>query len=268
MDTFVDERDYRLLGQDKYTFYILRQIMGGETALLRSDHERLIVCFTGHPYPVWIWTPDNASDSDMERAYQLCKDNGLLSGGYHFNMKYSLAEYFTRRADADGMKMKISMNMYAYDCLNPVEPQATDGTLYRCEDSDLEELVNFLEVFHNEVGIDRKDKEGYREDARGYINSGNMYFWKDAKGRNAACCKYAPTGDMASVNLVYTHPRLRRRHYAENLVYQVTLKIIQEGYIPMLYTDADYAASNACYEKIGYVLRGKLCTIDVSMGVC
>ena len=29
----------------------------------------------------------------------------------------------------------------------------------------------------------------------------------------------------------------------------------------MLYTDADYAASNACYEKIGYVLRGKLCTI-------
>jgi len=25
--------------------------------------------------------------------------------------------------------------------------------------------------------------------------------------------------------------------------------------------DADYVASNACYEKIGYVLRGKLCTI-------
>ena len=41
----------------------------------------------------------------------------------------------------------------------------------------------------------------------------------------------------------------------------LTEAAIDAGYVPMLYTDADYAASNACYEKIGYVLRGKLCTI-------
>ncbi len=31
----------------------------------------------------------------------------------------------------------------------------------------------------------------------------------------------------------------------------------------MLYTDADYVVSNAWYEKIGYILRGNLCTIGV-----
>ena len=31
----------------------------------------------------------------------------------------------------------------------------------------------------------------------------------------------------------------------------------------MLYTNADYAASNACYRKLGYVLRGKLCSVAV-----
>ena len=66
---------------------------------------------------------------------------------------------------------------------------------------------------------------------------------------------------MATINLVFTRPEFRRRHYAENLVYQVTKIATDLGYVPMLYTDADYAASNACYEKIGYVLRGKLCTI-------
>ena len=60
---------------------------------------------------------------------------------------------------------------------------------------------------------------------------------------------------------MYTHEEYRRRHYAENLVYQVSQMAKDAGYMPMLYTDADYAASNACYEKIGYVLRGKLCTI-------
>ena len=50
-------------------------------------------------------------------------------------------------------------------------------------------------------------------------------------------------------------------HYAENLVYQVTRLVTEKGFTPMLYTDADYAASNACYTKVGYQCRGRLCTI-------
>ena len=33
------------------------------------------------------------------------------------------------------------------------------------------------------------------------------------------------------------------------------------GYLPVVYTDADYAASNECYKKIGYRLNGRLCTL-------
>ncbi len=53
----------------------------------------------------------------------------------------------------------------------------------------------------------------------------------------------------------------RIKHYAENLVYTVTELARAEGYLPMLYTDADYIASNACFEKIGYIRRGELCTV-------
>ena len=88
-----------------------------------------------------------------------------------------------------------------------------------------------------------------------------MYFWVDEEGRKVASCQYAPTGNMASLNLVYTRKEYRRKHYAEHLVYQVTKIAQTSGYIPMLYTNADYVASNACYEKIGYVMRGKLCTL-------
>ena len=71
MDAFVDERDYRLLENDKYTFFVLGRIMGGKCDLLLTDHERLIVCFSCNPYPVWIWTPDEAaefSSGKIERA--------------------------------------------------------------------------------------------------------------------------------------------------------------------------------------------------------
>ena len=61
--------------------------------------------------------------------------------------------------------------------------------------------------------------------------------------------------------LLYTKPEERRKHYALHLVYQVTRKAKDMGLTPMLYTDAEYPASNACYQKIGYALRGALCTL-------
>ena len=56
MDHFVDERGYKLLEGDKYTFFVLRRIMDGPCKLLLSDHERLIICFSTEPFPTWIWT--------------------------------------------------------------------------------------------------------------------------------------------------------------------------------------------------------------------
>lgn len=262
MDAFVDERDYRLLSGDKYTFSVLARIIGGDNSLLLSDHEKMIVCFTGLPFPVWIWMPDGASADEMERAYQLAKDNGFLDGRHRFNIKYETAEYFMNRAGADGLELSVTTNLYAYDCLDPVAPAIeTDGEIHQCTEEDLDELTDFFEMFHDAVGIDKESREQYRIEANDGIKAGNVFFWKNAAGRSVASCSWHPVNDMASVGLVYTREDERRKHYAEHLVYQVTMMIKDKGLIPMLYTDADYAASNACYEKIGYVLRGKLCTI-------
>ena len=257
-----DERDLKLLDNDRYTFFVLRRILGGDCKLFISDHEKLIICYTGEPFPVWIWTRDEAKEDEMEKAYTLALENGLLDGKHTFNLKYDLAQYFIKRASKDGISLKILINMFAYDCPDPVAPtDKCDGSIYRCSENDVDELISFLDLFHKEIGIDQKDMEGYRKDAIAFIDTGRMFLWKDESGKNVASAKYAPNGDMASINLVYTRNECRRKHYAQNLVYQVTMLAKKEGYLPMLYTNADYIASNACYEKIGYVLRGKLCTI-------
>lgn len=262
MDSFVDERDLKILENDRYTFFVLRHVIGGRCKLLLTDHERLILCFSDHPYPVWIWTPDDASEAEMERAYQLASEHSLLNGAYRFNLKYDLAEFFIQRAAADGKSLSVCMNMFAYDCRTPVRPdRLADGSIHRCGIGDLDELVDFIDLFQKETGIDENDRDGYRRDAEAFIHTGTTFFWQNEQGEHVASCKYATNGNMASINLVFTRPEFRRKHYAQNLVYQVTKLALDAGYVPMLYTDADYAASNACYEKIGYVLQGKLCTI-------
>lgn len=77
MDSFVDERDFQILEDDKYTFFMLRRIIGGKCKLLLTDHERLIICYTSAPFPIWIWTPDDASREEMEKAYQIAAEHSF-----------------------------------------------------------------------------------------------------------------------------------------------------------------------------------------------
>ncbi|MBE5959180.1 MAG: GNAT family N-acetyltransferase [Lachnospiraceae bacterium] len=264
MDNYVDERDYRLLEDDKYTFFVLGRIMGGDCRILLTDHERMIICHSNNPFPVWIWTPDNATEAEMEEVYQLTNDIFPFDKGYTFNIKYELAEYFIKRADEEEKKLTIKINMFAYDCLNLLEPEGNvEGKVHQCTVDDIEEITEIYDLFQRETGIGHQSYEQNRANAEYSVNNNNIFFWEDGKGEHVASCTYRPNGngELASIELVYTREDARRKHYAENLVYNITKKAQDEGYVPMLYTNADYVASNACYEKIGYVLRGKLCTV-------
>ena len=262
MDNHVSERDIELLESDKYTFFVLGRVMTGECGFLRTDHKSVIICYTCQPFPLWIWTADGIADDWKEEIYQIVRENFLAKGEYRINLKYELAQYFLPRAKQDGFDLSIITNMHAYDCPRPVEPEIrADGQLYQCRQQDADELAEFIFSMSDELNIDRKSLEEFREDARQEIETGTAYFWKNSEGINVCSCKYTPNGQMASINRVFTRPQYRRRHYAQNLVYAVTKIVRDQDMMAMLYTDADYEASNACYEKIGYVLRGKLCTI-------
>ena len=262
MDNFVDERDYELLNKDRHTFSVMIRIIGLDCKIRLTDHKDIILCYSGEPFPIWIWTEDDASEEVMERAYQTVKDCSLLDGEHNFNLKYSLADYFIKRAEKDGLSLSIKTNMFAYECPVSIPPKTeTDGKIHKCTMEDLDVLTDFYEMMHDAIGIDKESREQYRINAEEAIKNGTVYLWENSAGEFVSSCKWMPVQNMASINLVYTREEHRRHHYAEHLVYQVTEIARSAGYMPKLYTDADYTASNACYEKIGYVLRGKLCLI-------
>ena len=262
MDHTVDERDFRLLAGDRYTFSVLSRVLHYPCRVLRSDHERLILCHTTDPYPVWIWTPDDLTQADCARAWQLAKESCPLREGYRYNLKYDLAAAFTALAAKEGLRAGIVTNLFAYDCPAPIAPAApADGGLYRCTMADAEEAAQLIDNFHEDVAQDRSSMEHCRRLAQQRIEGAGFYLWKNAAGETVACCSLNGEDGLGCVGSVYTKPEYRRRHYAQHLVYHVTRIAADMGLMPMLYTDADYAASNACYEKIGYVLRGKLCTV-------
>lgn len=262
LENFVDERDFKLLENDKYSFAVLNRVIGGKCELLLSDHKRVIICFTGQPFPVWIWTSEDLSEKEKKKIYEVVKEQSLLNGKYRFNLKYNLAEFFIKTAFEEGKQMAILMNMFAYEGKDLIEPaKRADGNIHHCGINDIYELAEFISLFNRELKTNKNGKEGCLSDASRLIETGNVFLWRNAQGESVASCNYVPDGNLASVSFVFTKPMFRRRHYAINLVYEVSKIIMKSGYLPHLYTDADNTASNTCYEKIGYVLRGKLCTI-------
>ena len=264
MDHFTDERDQRLLACDRYTFEVLARILREPCALVRSDHERLVICHSDARHPVWVWTPDGASEADMVRAWDEVQAARPFREGWRYNLKYALAGFFIERARTEGIALETVMRLFAYDCPELIEPaHRADGGLYTCGEGDLEEAFEFIRRFHAAIGEAEIDDAYCRGRAEEYVARRAFFLWKDMEGRPVACCSVKPDGELASIGNVYTDPRFRRRHYAQSLVYEVTKIVMAQGRAPMLYTDADYAASNACYSAIGYVRRGGLCTIGI-----
>lgn len=267
MDPFVTEHDFALLARERCVFSVLDSILRGPCAIVRSDHKSLILCHSTPPYPVWIWTRDALTEAEREAAWRLTEACCPLSAGYRLMMKYELADCFLERSREDGLRVGISRQLFAYDCPLPRKPErGADGGPYLCLPEDAAEAALLLSRFYAEIGEHCPPEAAVLEKTRQKIDGHALFFWKDAAGKTVACSGWRHNQGLATITDVYTLPEARRRHYAQNLVYALTGQARDAGFLPTLYTNANYAASNACYQKIGYVLRGKLCTLSLLEG--
>lgn len=262
MDDFFNEEDCRLLDEDIFTFQVLQRIMSENCKLKLTDHKNFILCYSTPPFPVWIWTENDIDEDTKEQIWSVLKQHDLVNNNINFNVKYDFSEFLANKAKEDNLSLRIVTNMLAYECKKPIEPHVlADGRVYKCTIDDLEEYVQIKKAFHDAIKLDQKDDEGYWNDAKNELESIPVYFWKNNNGETVAACDVRVDGELACVGQVYTPPQHRRKHYAENVVYSATKEVFDKGLIPTLYTNADYAASNKCYQKVGFEIRGSLCMV-------
>ena len=79
MDSFVTETDFYLLQNDKYTFFVLARILHGNCNFVASNHKTFIICHSCEPFPLWIWTSDDISQSEKEEIYKILDKNSFLT---------------------------------------------------------------------------------------------------------------------------------------------------------------------------------------------
>ena len=248
-----DVRDVPLLEDELCTFSMLHRILSQACEKTVTDHARLILCHSAAPFPVWVWLPKDAGGDELARAYRLMREE---FPGCTFNVGRVLGEY----AAAQGMGVSMRMNAYACDALRPENKRAA-GHFCVAAAADVPLAGAWIGRFRVECGLGGLYAEGCQREAERIIGDRRLFLWKDEMGTPRAMCSVREDGDAATLSLVYTEEGSRRRGYAASLVWGVTQALIAQHIRPMLYADADYAASNACYQSVGYEKKGEIWTV-------
>ena len=251
---------FALHDDDAITFFVLARILSGPCAHIHTDGENVMICHSEGFYPVWVWCRDE-DDTDAVAAVADClKAHFPLEKGYRYNLSYGMLERL-RRADDAFAQMMIEFNMLSYrlDGLLPVS-HPCDGNMEVASAADLDRLAQHWQAAIYEMEHRERPLDDCKTSLAEKIAAGQQFVWYDGGGRLAAMASCRAFECYGSIGGVYTLPEHRRRGYAMNLVHSVTARVMEDGFTPILYTDADYGASNACYQKIGYRQVGSLCT--------
>ena len=157
---------------------------------------------------------------------------------------------------------KMQLFAYSLDSLLPLNREVS-GSAERATLDDLETLAQYRQAMSIEMEGFEFSLSECREKMRGDIERGVFYVWREG-GEIVSTANLEPCSPYAKIGAVYTPPEKRRRGYAISLVHAVCALALRDGLTPILYTNGGYAASNACYIRIGFQKKCALYNIGKS----
>lgn len=248
-----------LTGDHAITFSVLANILHVDCAHIFTDHENIIVCHSTPPYPVWVWCRDDANPHFVEQIAECLKAHFPSETGFRWNMTYSLFAAL-QKADPYFAPLSTEMGLLSYR-MDEILPVTHPCEGY-ADTAKPEEIDLLCKLWHDAClemeGFDHNE-DFCRKRVTEYMEKNSLFVWRNAAGAITAMTSRRDTPPFSKVATVYTVPQYRRHGYAMNLVHFVSAGMLKDGFVPILYTDVNYAASNACYQKIGYRQVGALC---------
>ena len=247
---------------DAITFSVLVTILQGTCTHIYTNHESIIICYSMPPYPVWVWCKDVNNREDVQKIAECLKNEFPLEAGYTYNIGYDLLNAI-KEADTYFSKAEISTNLLSYrlDTIREIA-YPCEGKRSMIGEPDKELAIKLWHDLSLEMLGHEHSVEFCRKKIEHHIEKQTLHCWRNESGEIVALTDRGDTGLYGKIGAVYTLPKHRRKGYAINLVHAVSGDILKDGLVPILYTDADYGASNSCYKKIGFEQVGSLCTVQ------
>lgn len=244
---------------EKILFNLFYLISDSEDAFWVTDEEFYIIGQTNERLAMWIWIKENTSEDVLTDIEEVIEERLDLNPKLNVIADEAIIRPILNRISE---RKKVSYNsmipMVIYRCDKVTNAKKASGHMILSNAKHKEILEKFI------VGMvwDLEKRPMYEGEAEGFANdvagSPDLYLWEDNRQVVSMAMIVHRAEKFARINTVYTDSLQRGKGYAGMLVAEVTQKILDEGRIPMLYTEQDNVCSNATYRRIGYMVCGEL----------
>ena len=253
--------DLVLLQEDAITYSVLISILQNPCTDIYSNHKSAILCYSYPPFPVWVWCKDPACGEDVAAIADCLKTAFPLDKGHSYMLSYALLDRL-RETDPYYQQAQHKMGLLSHrlDRLNPLQ-KPCGGFMAPADEKDFDYLVSLWHDMAWEMEGHDLDNAQCANRITEHLAHGTLFTWRNEAGELTALTARDDMDGYSKISAVYTLPAYRRNGYAINLVHRVVQGILADKLTPILYTNADYAASNACYQKIGFHEIGSLCHV-------
>lgn len=251
-------------------FYLIRE---GDSAFFATDDSTYIIGQGNESAPLWMWLKQIPDENVENEICDIIKSRLVLNQYLQLNAYDEYArKILDRVSKKTGLGYCVSVPMIAYACNQAISRHKISGQIVTPKEEHKEIMARFITEFITEITYDTEKTAINESKANGFanamVNSNNLFLWED-DGKIVSMARIAhKTGEYARINTVFTEREQRGKGYAGMLVGKMSEKLLEENRIPMLYADARNPASNAAYQKIGFVKYGEVTEYVFSENRC
>lgn len=144
-----------------------------------------------------------------------------------------------------------------------VSPAPCEGSMRPAVLDDRPLLVQWFAAFHREANLAVAAREEHIVSA---VHDGRLWLWEDgspvAMGGHAQVVT-TPGGTVGRIGPIYTVPGRRKHGYGSAMTHAIAMTLASSCDTVMLFADAENAASNGIYERLGFAAVAEL--VEVSL---
>lgn len=251
---------------DEVSFNLIYMIIGSETAVFAASANNRAIIAQNPSFPAWIWTDAAITKPEIE---ELAMDfNSLYQENDRLELiaKPEIARYLANDyAKRNQVSFRKLFDMESYRCPKVISPETVKGETHLPTLEDAELIARFLAGFMVDCFARETTLESQTKKAQGFIEKGSCFTWKAGDDIVAMAAVHHCAPRHARISCVYTPLKHRKNGFASALVAALSQNILDEGLIPVLYTDLANPHSNKIYQSIGFEKCGSLSHFSFEM---
>ena len=244
--------------KDIVPFHLI-EVIKDSAKLLLSDEWSYCICSLLFPaVPTWVWTADTICERELQELCECIYDNFCSGNAAYYVAKPEIAAAIAQKYVNEKNAVIHRIQMESFECPQVISAKNTSVNIEKPTADDLETIAEFCRNFSIECFKRDMSCEDSMREAENFIN-GRKSFVIRQNGKAVSMAKSArETEKHMAINEVYTLPSYRGQGFAAAIVAHIGKLILDEGKIPLLYTDLSNPSSNKAYINVGFQPRGRV----------